>query len=105
MSNPKTPNPEVPDLSVRIGRVTLKNPVLTASGTCGYGEEYSPFLDLSRLGGFTTKSVTLKPRAGNPPQRLVETTGGVLNAIGLANVGLDEFMAKKLAFISRMGTA
>lgn len=84
-----------PDLSVQIGSVRLRNPVLTASGTCGYGREYAPYMDLSRLGGFTTKSVTLHPRKGNPPERIVETPGGMLNAIGLANVGLAEFMASK----------
>ncbi|RIK66777.1 MAG: dihydroorotate dehydrogenase [Planctomycetota bacterium] len=93
-----------PDLSVQLGKVTLKNPVLTASGTCGYAHEYSPFVDLSRLGGFTTKSVTARPRPGNAPQRIVETTGGMLNAIGLANVGVDEFMAVKVPEIATLGT-
>jgi len=93
------------DLSVKLGRLTLKNPVLTASGTCGYGQEYGPFVDLSLLGGFTTKSVTVHPRSGNAPQRIVETAGGMLNAIGLANVGLDEFMASKVPQIAEMGTA
>ncbi len=96
---------QAPDLSVQIGKVTLKNPVLTASGTCGYGKEYAPFVDLSRLGGFTTKSVTVQPRPGNAPQRIVETPGGMLNAIGLANVGLDEFMATKIPQIAELGTA
>lgn len=95
----------IPDLSVAFGRITLKNPVLTASGTCGYGQEYAPFVDLARLGGFTTKSVTVKPRPGNAPQRIVETAGGMLNAIGLANVGLEEFMAVKVPEIARLGTA
>lgn len=94
-----------PDLSVQIGRVRLANPVMTASGTCGYGREYAPYLDMSRLGGFTTKSVTLKPRKGNPPQRIVETPGGMLNAIGLANVGLDEFMKSKLPECRTLGPA
>ena len=94
-----------PDLSVQIGRVTLKNPVLTASGTCGYGEEYAPFLDLSQLGGFTTKSITIRPRPGNESPRIVETCGGMLNAIGLANVGVDEFLTSKLPYIQKMGTA
>lgn len=93
-----------PDLSVRIGKVLLKNPVLTASGTCGYGREYAPYMDLGRLGGFTTKSVTVKPRLGNEPQRIVETPAGMLNAIGLANVGLDEFVEKKLPDIAALGT-
>ena len=93
------------DLSVQIGRVRLKNPVLTASGTCGYGAEYAPFVDLSQLGGFITKSVTVLPRKGNAPQRIVETPGGMLNAIGLANVGLDEFVRSKVPYIATMGTA
>ncbi|MFH1416679.1 MAG: dihydroorotate dehydrogenase [Planctomycetota bacterium] len=94
-----------PDLTVRVGSVVLKNPVLTASGTSGYGQEYAPFLDLSRLGGFTTKSVTVKPRPGNAPPRVVETPCGLLNAIGLANVGLEEFMSGKLPEIAELGTA
>lgn len=93
------------DLSVTLGRLTLKNPVLTASGTCGYGQEYAPYLDLSRLGGFTTKSVTVRPRPGNAPQRIVETAGGMLNAIGLANVGLDDFLAIKAPEMAGLGTA
>lgn len=92
-----------PNLTVRIGPLTLKNPVITASGTCGYGEEYAPFLDLAKLGAFTTKSITLHPRPGNPPARIVETHGGMINAIGLANVGIDEFIASKLPFIRTMG--
>lgn len=93
-----------PDLSVQLGGVRLKNPVLTASGTCGYGREYAPYFDLARLGGFTTKSVTLRPRPGNAPQRIVETPGGMLNAIGLANVGLEEFMERKVPEIAGLGT-
>jgi len=73
------------DLSVHLGRLKLKNPTITASGTCGYGDEYAPFMDLGKLGAFTTKSVTLEPRRGNAPQRIVETSAGMLNAIGLAN--------------------
>jgi dihydroorotate dehydrogenase (NAD+) catalytic subunit len=95
----------MPDLSVQLGRTRLKNPVLTASGTCGYGAEYAPYMDLSQLGGFITKSVTVHPRRGNPPQRIVETPGGMLNAIGLANVGLDEFVRTKIPYIAKMGTA
>lgn len=94
-----------PDLTVQIAGVTLKNPVLTASGTCGYGEEYAPFMDLSQLGGFTTKSITIRPRPGNESPRIVETCGGMINAIGLANVGVDEFLASKLPFIQKMETA
>jgi dihydroorotate dehydrogenase (NAD+) catalytic subunit len=90
-------------LSVRIGPLTLKNPVLTVSGTCGYGDEYAPFTDLSRLGAFTTKSVTLQERKGNAPPRIVETTGGMLNAIGLANVGLERFVTEKLPVLAELG--
>ncbi|GMU34719.1 MAG: dihydroorotate dehydrogenase B (NAD(+)), catalytic subunit [Planctomycetia bacterium] len=100
-----TASAQNPDLSVKLGKCTLKNPVLTASGTCGYAHEYSQYVDLSKLGAFTTKSVTVKPRMGNAPQRIVETPGGMLNAIGLANVGLDEFMSKKLPEIATLGAA
>ena len=91
------------DLSVRLGPLTLTNPVVTLSGTCGYGDEYAPFVDLSRLGAFTTKSVTRHPRRGNPPPRIVETPAGMLNAIGLANVGLDRFVAEKLPVLAQLG--
>lgn len=92
--------PATLDLAVRIGRITLRNPIVTLSGTCGYGDEYAPFLDLSCLGAFTTKSVTLEERKGNPPPRIVETAGGMLNAIGLANVGIERFIAEKLPVLA-----
>jgi dihydroorotate dehydrogenase (NAD+) catalytic subunit len=76
--------------------VALRNPVLTASGTFGYGLELEPFLDLRRLGGFVAKSLTLRPRHGNPPPRIVETPAGMLNAISLENVGVDAFIHEKL---------
>lgn len=85
-----------PDLSVRIGRIRLSRPVLLASGTCGYGSEYSDLLDFTRIGGLFTKSITLEPRKGNAPPRTVETSAGMLNAIGLANVGLDAFCREKM---------
>ncbi len=91
-----------PDLSVALGSVQLANPVMTASGTCGYAFELRDFLDISQLGGFITKSVTLHPRSGNPPQRTFETTAGMLNAIGLANVGLDRFCEEKLPLLEKM---
>jgi len=91
------------DLSVDIAGLTLRNPIVTLSGTCGYGDEYAPFLDLTQLGAFTTKSVTLHPRRGNRPPRVVETVGGMLNAIGLANVGLDRFVSEKLPTLGRIG--
>jgi dihydroorotate dehydrogenase (NAD+) catalytic subunit len=76
--------------------------MITVSGTCGYGDEYAPFMDLGRLGAFTTKSVTLKPRKGNPPQRIAETPAGMLNAIGLANVGLERFLAEKIPTLAEL---
>jgi len=85
-----------PDLAVRIGPLRLKNPVLTASGTFGYGDEYAHVLDPKRLGAVITKTVTLKPRAGNPPARIAETAGGMLTSIGLENVGLERFRREKL---------
>ena len=84
------------DQSVHVGSLELKNPVLTASGTFGYGLEYSDFLDLRELGGVCTKGLSLLPRAGNPPERICETPAGMLNAIGLANVGVEAFCAEKL---------
>ena len=92
------------DLTTDIAKLTLKNPILTASGTCGYGHEYSPLMDMSSLGGFTTKSVTVRPRKGNEPHRIVETPSGMLNAIGLANVGLEEFCTTKIKALSGFGT-
>ena len=87
--------PEV-DLSVTLGRMAMKNPIATASGCSGYGEELAQFFDLSLLGAITTKSITLTPREGHPPPRLTETRAGMLNAIGLANVGIEKFLAEKL---------
>lgn len=80
------------DLRVKIGGLDLKNPVLTASGTFGYGEEFSDFVDLSRLGGFIIKGTTLEHREGNPYPRMVETPSGMLNAVGLQNKGVDYFI-------------
>jgi dihydroorotate dehydrogenase (NAD+) catalytic subunit len=85
-----------PDLSVRIGSLTLRNPVLTASGTFGYGDEYAHVVDLRAIGAVITKTVTVKPRPGNPPVRIAETAGGMLNSIGLENVGLERFRREKL---------
>jgi dihydroorotate dehydrogenase (NAD+) catalytic subunit len=90
--------PEV-DLSVTLGRIPMKNPIATASGCSGYGEELAQFFDLSLLGAITTKSITLKPREGHPPPRLTETRAGMLNAIGLANVGVEKFLAEKLPIL------
>jgi dihydroorotate dehydrogenase (NAD+) catalytic subunit len=77
----------------------MKNPVMTASGTFGYGEEFATLVDLDRLGGIIVKGLSLKPSAGNPPPRIVETSGGMLNAIGLENIGLDAFVQAKLPFL------
>jgi dihydroorotate dehydrogenase (NAD+) catalytic subunit len=91
-----TKQPGEPDLSVQIGKVRLARPVLLASGTCGYGTEYTDLLDFRRIGGLFTKSITLHPRKGNAPPRTVETSAGMLNAIGLANIGLDAFCRDKI---------
>lgn len=81
------------DLSVKIGGLNLKNPVLTASGTFGYGEEFADFIDINRLGGFIIKGTTLNHREGNPYPRMVETPSGMLNAVGLQNKGIDYFIS------------
>jgi len=96
---------EHPDLRVSIGPLNLINPVLTASGTFGYGREFSSLMDLNRLGGIVVKGVSLHPREGNPPPRIVETPCGMLNAIGLANVGLEAFLTDKLPWLRRLDTA
>ena len=87
------------DLSVKIGSLKLRNPILLASGTVGYGNEISEFTDLNKIGGIITKSLSLKPRKGNPPQRIVETPAGMLNAIGLTNVGVEVFLEEKIPLI------
>lgn len=94
-----TINPTHRNLSVEIGRLRLRNPVMTASGTFGYGEEYAPYVDLSRLGAIVVKGLSLKPRMGNPPPRIVETPCGMLNAVGLQNVGVNAFIREKLPFL------
>jgi dihydroorotate dehydrogenase (NAD+) catalytic subunit len=89
------------DLSVKIGSLQLRNPIMLASGTVGYVNEISEFSDLNKLGAIVTKSLSLKPRKGNPPQRIVETPAGMLNAIGLANVGVEEFLKEKIPFLKK----
>jgi dihydroorotate dehydrogenase (NAD+) catalytic subunit len=89
------------DLSVNIGGLALRNPILLASGTVGYGNEMSEFINLNKIGGIVTKSLSLKPRKGNPPQRIVETPAGMLNAIGLANIGVEEFLKEKIPFLKK----
>ncbi len=93
------------DLSVSIGTLKLRNPILLASGTVGYGNEIAEFVDLNKIGGIVTKSLSLKPRKGNAPQRVVETPSGMLNAIGLANVGVEEFLRTKIPFLRKFDTA
>ncbi|WP_434968569.1 dihydroorotate dehydrogenase [Rosettibacter firmus] len=92
------------DFKVKIGSLTLKNPILLASGTVGYGNEIAEFIDLSKIGGIVTKSISLKPRKGNPPQRICETPSGMLNAIGLANVGVEIFLKEKIPFLKNLNT-
>ena len=92
------------DLSVKIGSLVLQNPVMLASGTVGYGNEISDYTDLSKIGGIVTKSVSLNPRKGNPPKRITETSSGMLNAIGLANVGLEAFIKDKIPFLKDIGS-
>jgi dihydroorotate dehydrogenase (NAD+) catalytic subunit len=87
------------DLSVDLAGVKLANPLMTASGTCGYAQEYGSYVDLRQLGAFITKSITVRPRLGNPPGRVVETRAGMLNAIGLANVGLEAFLKEKVPLL------
>ena len=93
------------DLSVSLGPLRLKNPIVAASGTFGYGGELAPYLDLAELGGFVTKGLSLLPRRGNAPPRTCETPSGMLNAIGLANVGVEAFLAEKLPALRDCGTA
>lgn len=93
------------DLRVRLGRLELKNPVLVASGTFGYIREMAPFVRLDRLGGVIPKTVTFRPRAGNPTPRTVETPSGLLNAIGLDNDGIDHFREHHLPYLRTVGTA
>ncbi len=91
-------------LAVTIGSLKLKNPLLLASGTVGYGNEISEFIDLSKIGGIVTKSLSLNPRKGNPPQRIVETPAGMLNAIGLANIGVEAFVKEKIPFLKKINS-
>lgn len=92
------------DLTTIFAGIQLRNPVLLASGTCGYGEELAPYLDLSRLGGLVTKTITPEPRPGNPPPRVIETAAGMLNSIGLQNPGLDGFVRDKWPYLARLDT-
>jgi len=91
--------------AVNIGGIPLKNPVIAASGTFGYGLEFSPLLDLNELGGIVVKGLSLKPYPGNPPPRIMETTGGMLNSIGLQNIGVDSFIKEKLPLLRNYDVA
>ena len=92
-----TPSPS------RLGPLSLKNPITTASGTFGYGLEFTDFVDLAALGGLCTKGLSLRPHAGNPPPRICETPAGMLNAIGLQNVGIEAFLSEKLPKLRALG--
>jgi len=89
----------MPSLKVKVGRLELQNPVMPAAGTFGYGEEYASLIDLNRLGAIVTKGISLAPQEGNPPPRIWETRGGMLNSIGLHNVGIEQFAQQKLPFL------
>lgn len=93
-----------PDLSVTIAGIKFKNPVIAASGCFGYGQEYAEIFDLNKLGGIVTKGISLRPRQGNKTPRIVETPAGMLNAIGLQNVGLEVFIEGKLPFLQKLDT-
>ncbi len=90
-------------LSVKIGKIRLKNPIMVASGTFGYGEEYKDLLDLKRLGAIVTKTITIEAKSGNPPPRIAETPYGMLNSIGLENSGVDSFIKEKLPYLKKTG--
>ena len=91
------------DLSVHVGTLSFANPVIAASGTFGFGREMSQYQDLSKIGGICSKGLTLLPRAGNQPPRVAETTGGMLNSVGLQNPGLQAFLKDELPFMTGLG--
>ncbi|MCI5210401.1 MAG: hypothetical protein D3910_16795 [Candidatus Electrothrix sp. ATG2] len=91
-----------PDLRVQIGTLALRNPVMTASGTFGYAREFESLVDLEQLGGIIVKGISLLPKPGNPPPRIVETSCGMLNAIGLENVGVDRFITGKMPYLRKL---
>src|SRR5438128_568826 len=93
------------DLSVTLGRLRLRNPILVASGTFGYAREMAGVVDFARLGGIIPKTVTRQPRAGNPPPRTIETASGMLNAIGLDNDGIEHFLRHHLPYLRSLPTA
>ena len=93
------------NLAVEIGSLKIKNPVMTASGTFGYGEEYADYVDLNKIGAIVVKGLSLKPRLGNPPPRIMETAGGMLNSVGLQNIGVEAFTAEKLPYLRKFDVA
>lgn len=93
----------MPNLSLKLGKLKLKNPVMVSSGTFGYAQEFGGFMDLKKLGAIVTKTITLKPRQGNPPPRTAETPAGLLNSIGLENPGIDRFIEEKLPDLIKSG--
>ena len=92
------------DLSLSLGDVSFKNPVFVASGTFGYGTETNDLVNVSQLGAIVTKSITKHPREGNPPPRIVETPSGMINSIGLANIGVDKYIEDMIPIYENMGT-
>ncbi|PLX82051.1 MAG: dihydroorotate dehydrogenase [Desulfuromonas sp.] len=103
-STQKTQQVEKPNLAVEIAGLSLKNPIMPASGTFGYGEEYAGYIDLNRLGAIVTKGLSLNPKAGNPTPRIAETVSGMLNAIGLQNVGVQDFARHKMPYLRELNT-
>ena len=93
-----------PDLSIKIAGIEFKNPVMLASGTARYGEEIADYCDLNRIGAIIVKGIALKPTPGNSPPRIYETPSGMLNAIGLPNIGAEAFIKEKLPFLKRIDT-
>jgi len=91
-------------LEVEVGKIKMRNPVMTASGTFGYGEEFSPFIDLNKLGAMVLKGITLKPKLGNPLPRIIETSSGILNSVGLQNVGVEILIKEKLPYLRKFNT-
>ncbi len=104
MSDLKKTTDKRPNMAVEIAGIKFRNPVMPASGTFGYGEEYAPFLDLEKIGAIVTKGLSLKPKAGNPTPRIAETISGMLNAIGLQNVGIEAFIEHKMPFLRTVNT-
>ncbi len=90
------------DLSVKLGNIKLQNPIILASGTCGFGDEITKFIDLSKIGAVTTKTITLNPKEGNPPPRIAEVENGIINSIGLENPGIKVFIREKLPFLQKL---